>query len=83
LGKALSCFSINNAPVHKARPNHQTSDPDLTNALVAEWKQVLTAMFQHLVESLPIRVEAVIGSKEEPYEWNSILMELHINGTPY
>ena len=30
-----------------------TSVPNLTNALVAEWKQVPTAMFQHLVESLP------------------------------
>jgi hypothetical protein len=29
----------------RARPNHQT-------ALVAEWKQVPTAMVQHLVESL-------------------------------
>jgi hypothetical protein len=34
--------------------------PDLTNALVAEWKQVPAAVFQHLVESLPRRVEAVI-----------------------
>ena len=31
--------------------------------LVAEWKQVPTAMFQHLVESLPRRVEAVIAAK--------------------
>jgi hypothetical protein len=29
---------------------------NLTNVLVAEWKQV-PAMFQHLVESLPRRVE--------------------------
>jgi hypothetical protein len=34
---------------------------ELTNVLVAEWKQVPpAAMFQHLVESLPRRVEAVI-----------------------
>jgi hypothetical protein len=35
---------------------------NLTNALVAEWKQVTTAMFQHLVESLPRGVEAVIAA---------------------
>jgi hypothetical protein len=35
-----------------------TSVPDLTNAFVAEWKEVPSAMFQHLVESLPRRVEA-------------------------
>ena len=29
-----------------ARPNRLTSVPDLTNSLVAEWKQVPTAMFQ-------------------------------------
>ena len=32
---------------------------DLMNALVAEWKQIPAAMFQHLLESLPRRVEAV------------------------
>ena len=32
----------------RARPNRPTSVPDLTNALVAEWKQDLAAMFQHL-----------------------------------
>jgi hypothetical protein len=32
---------------------------------VAEWKQVPAAMFQHLVESLPRRVEAVIAAKGE------------------
>jgi hypothetical protein len=37
--------------------------PDPTNALVAEWKQVLAAMFHHLVESLPRKVEAVIETK--------------------
>jgi hypothetical protein len=36
----------------QARPNRPTSVSDLTNALVAEWKQVPAAMFQHLVESL-------------------------------
>uniref|UniRef100_A0A673Y3L1 Uncharacterized protein n=1 Tax=Salmo trutta TaxID=8032 RepID=A0A673Y3L1_SALTR len=30
----------------------------LSNALVAEWKQVPPAMFQHLVENLPRRMEA-------------------------
>jgi hypothetical protein len=33
-----------------ARPNRPTSVPDLSNAVVAEWKQVPAAMFQHLVE---------------------------------
>jgi hypothetical protein len=31
--------------------------------LAAEWKQVPAAMIQHLVESLPKRVEAVIAAK--------------------
>ena len=50
-------------PTLRARPNRPTSVPNLTNALVAEWKQVPAAMFQHLVESLPRRVEAVIAAK--------------------
>ena len=45
-----------------ARPNRPTSVADLTNALVADWKQVPAAMFQHLVDSLPRRVEAVIAA---------------------
>jgi hypothetical protein len=45
------------------------ADYDRTNVLVAEWKQVPTAM-QHLVENLPRRVEAVIAAKED---------QLHIN----
>ena len=32
---------------------------------VAEWKQIPAAMFQHLVESLPRRVETVIAAKGE------------------
>ena len=40
----------------RAGPNHPTSVPNLTNALVAEWKQVPVAMFQHIVESLPRQV---------------------------
>ena len=44
--------------------------PDLTNALVAEWKQIPTAMFKHLVEGLPRRVEAVLEAKGD---------QLHIN----
>jgi hypothetical protein len=47
----------------RARPNRPTLVPNLTNALVAEWIQVPVAMFQHLVESLPWRVEAVIAEK--------------------
>ena len=50
----------------RSRPNRPTSVPDLTNALVAEWKQILAAMFQHVVESIPRRVEAVIAAKGEP-----------------
>ena len=46
----------------RARPNRPISVPDLINALVAEWKKVPAAMFQHLVESLPRRVEAVIAA---------------------
>ena len=35
----------------RAKSNRSISVPDLTNALVAEWKQVPAAMFQHLVEA--------------------------------
>jgi hypothetical protein len=47
--------------------------PNITNALLAEWKQVPTAMFQHLVESFPRIVEAVIAAKGET---NSILIPM-------
>jgi hypothetical protein len=47
--------------------------PDLTNALVAEWKQVLAAVFQHLMESLPRRVEVVTAAKRRN---NSISMPM-------
>ena len=50
----------------RAMLNRPTSVPDLTNTLVAEWKQVPAAMFQHLVESLLRRVEAVIALKGGP-----------------
>ena len=50
----------------RARPNRLTSVLDLTNALVAEWKQVPAVKFQHLMESLPRRVEAVIAVKGGP-----------------
>ena len=46
----------------RTRPNRPTSVPDLTNTLVAEWNQVPASVFQHLVESLPRRVEAVIAA---------------------
>jgi hypothetical protein len=39
---------------------------DLTIIYVAEWKQVPTAIIQHLVEILPKRVEAVIAAKRGP-----------------
>ena len=85
-GEGPFLFQNDNAPVHKARSIQkfvvktgveelawptQTSTPNLTNALVAEWKQVPTALFQHLVESLPRRVEAVVSVKGEGT--NSIL----------
>ena len=57
----------------RARSNRPTSVPDLTNALVAEWKQIPAAMFQHPVESLPRRVEAVIAAKGGT---NSILIPM-------
>jgi hypothetical protein len=41
--------------------------------LVAEWKQVPSAMLQHLLESLPRRVEAIIAAKAGT---NSILMPM-------
>ena len=47
-------------------PNYPTSVPNLTKAFVAELKQVPTAMFPSLVESLPRRVEAVIAAKGGP-----------------
>ena len=55
----------------QAKPNCSTSVPKLTNALVAEWKQVPGAMFQHLVESLSRRVEAVIAAKGGPTPFNA------------
>ena len=50
----------------QARPNHPTSVFDLTNVLVAEWEHIPAAMFQHLVECLPRRVEAVIAGNGGP-----------------
>jgi hypothetical protein len=50
----------------RTRPIHSTSVINLTNVLVAEWKQVPAAMFQYLVEILLRRVEAVIAAKEQP-----------------
>ena len=57
----------------RVSPNRPTSVPDVTNSLVADWKQVPAAMFQNLVESLPGRVETVIASKGGT---NSILMPM-------
>ena len=55
----------------RASTNLPTSVPDLSNALVAKWKQVPASMFQYLVESLPRRVDAIIAEKGGT---NSILM---------
>ena len=49
-----------------ARPNRPTSVLDLTKALVAEWKQIPAAMFQHLMENLPRRMEADIAAEDGP-----------------
>ena len=57
----------------RARPNCLTSVPELTHALVVEWKQIPTTMFQHRVESLPRRGETVIAAKGGT---NSILMPI-------
>ena len=45
-----------------------STKPSITNALVTEWKVVLAAVFQHLVEreSLSRRVEGVIAAKWGP-----------------
>jgi hypothetical protein len=40
----------------RARPHRPTSVSNLTDTLVAEWKQVPTSMFQHLVDCLPRRL---------------------------
>ena len=50
----------------RARPNCPTSVLDLTNALVA---LVPAAKFQHLGESLPRRVEAVIAAKGDQQKY--------------
>ena len=46
----------------RVRPNRPTFVPVLTNALVAERKQVHVAIIQQLMESLPRRAEAVIAA---------------------
>ncbi len=47
----------------RAKPSHPTSLPDLTNTLQDEYKQkqkkIHKETLQHLVESLPRRVEAL------------------------
>ena len=55
----------------RARPNHPTSVHILTNGIVAEWTQIPTAMFHHLVESHPRRVGGCYSSKAGD--------QLHIN----
>lgn len=37
--------------------------PDLTNALLVEWEQILTDTLQNFVESLPRRVAAVLATR--------------------
>jgi hypothetical protein len=55
----------------RARPNCPTSVPNLTNALEAEWKQVPATIFQHKVESIPRRVEAVIAARGDQLNINA------------
>lgn len=40
-----------------------TSEPDFTDPFVSEQKQMSKDMFQHLAESLLIRIKAVIAAK--------------------
>jgi hypothetical protein len=47
----------------RVKPNRPTSVP---NALMAEWKHVHAVMFQHLVDCLPRRLEAVMAAKGGP-----------------
>ena len=68
LHRALTSTTLNTFGMNwnAARPNRPISVPDLTNAVVAERKKIPAAMLQHLVESLPRRVEAVMAAKEGP-----------------
>ena len=45
--------------------NHPTLVSDLTNAFEAECNQILTAMFYHVVQSIPKTVETVSAAKRE------------------
>ena len=55
----------------RAMPNRPTPVPDLTNA--CDGMEAPVAIIQHLVESLPRRVEAVVAEKEGS---NSILIPM-------
>jgi hypothetical protein len=70
LHRALTSTPLNTFGLNWNVVCEPTSASDLSHALVAEWKQVPTALYQHLMESLPRRVEAVIAAKEA---------QLHIN----
>ena len=54
----------------RARPNRPTSVPDLTHALVAEWKQVPAAMLQNQWKAFPGGCYSSVGGN------NSILMPI-------
>ena len=62
-------------------------EPDVTNARMAERKQIPAAMFQHLVENLPKRVEAVMAAKggnewAKQYAmdiWKRVPLGLHVS----
>lgn len=45
------------------RPPHLTSGLDLSNALVAEWAQIPTAIFQNWVETFPRQEKVIITGK--------------------
>lgn len=64
----------------RTRPSHLTSVPHLTNALMIEWAQIPTAIFQNLVESIPKRVDAVITAKGKPPSGNDNGFEIGTYG---
>ena len=47
----------------RARPSRPTLVPDLSNALLEEWSNILIDTLLNLVDGLPRRGEAVIAAK--------------------
>lgn len=65
----LPQHSLNTFRISWNGPPCLTSVLYLTNALVAEWAQILTAMLQYLLESLSRRMEVIIAAKWD-LTWN-------------